>query len=663
MNPDDSIESAARPISTAAGLATSTPADLTRVTAETTARVRARIARLVAGEAGADGLTVLDVFDEAATEMTNLGGLASLIGKAHPDPDMRAAGDEAMAAMSRLSTDVSMDAGVYTVLSALDVADADAATRHYLARTLRTFRRSGVDRDDATRARLRATQEKIVATGQAFGRNIRDDVKSLAIEPAALDGLPEDYLRTHRPGDDGLVTITTEYPDLVPFLSYARDAGARERLWRLDRQRAWPANVDVLADLLRYRREYANLLGFPTWAEYVTGDKMIGTEQAAADFIDGVSRASKDRCDREYADLLAHKRVDDPDAEAVHPWDARYLQDRVRAERFAFDTQSVRPYFEYTRVKAGLMGLVERMFGVVFRTRDDVPVWHSDVTVHEMTDASTGALLGRIFLDMHPRAGKYTHAAMFQMVTGKAGVDADTTRVPECALLCNLPRPGDEPALLSHTDLTTFFHEFGHVVHHVLGGHQRWAGISGVETEWDFVEAPSQLLEEWTLDAATLAGFATHHETGESLPAETVAKLRASGEFGKGLQIRQQMFYATLSLELYRQDPIDLDPIAVETTAMATHTPYRHVEGTYAHLSFGHLDGYSAVYYTYMWSLVIAKDLFTRFAAEGLPAPETCAAYRQTILAAGGSAPAAELVRAFLGRDYTVAAFEAWLSL
>jgi thimet oligopeptidase len=314
----------------------------------------------------------------------------------------------------------------------------------------------------------------------------------------------------------------------------------------------------------------------------------------------------------------------------------------------------MRPFFEYGGVKAGLMGLVERLFGVRFVARTDIPVWHPEVECHEVY--SGDELLGRIFLDMHPRADKYNHAAMFAMTVGKTG-----RRVPECALLCNLPRPGAERALLQHSDVETFFHEFGHLIHHIFAGDNRWSGISGIATEWDFVEAPSQLLQEWVRDAQTLATFATHYETGEPLPSAMVTRLRAAEEFGKGLFVRQQMFYASLSLELYRRDPAGLDMVAVEKEAQERLTPYQHVEGTYMHLSFGHLDGYSAIYSTYMWSLVIAKDLFTVFAREGLLSAETANRYRQAVLAPGGSAPAAELVSNFLGRPYDFAAYQAWL--
>ena len=641
--------------SDAAALASSTAEDLTDAAEAAIANARAGIDAIVRGELS--GLAVLDAYDEATAELANMGAVAHLVVKGNPDAAMREAGEAAEAAIAKVLTDISLDPALYRALADLDAGDGDPdATDFFLSRTLRDFRRAGVDRDDATRARVRSLQDELIAIGQAFDRNIREDTRTVALDPAALDGLPEDYRRAHPPAEDGLVRVSTEYPDIIPFMEYSRDTGARERLWRVYRQRAHPANTDVLRRMLERRHELATLLGYASWAAYVTEDKMIGTAEAAADFIARITAAATDQCGRDYAELLERKRVENPSATGVLPWEVAYLQDRLKAEKLAFDTQAARPYFEYNRVKAGLMGQVEQMFAVRFAPRPDLPVWHPEVEPYDVLREDDGALLGRIFLDMHPRADKFNHAAMFSMVSGKAG-----HRVPECALLCNLPRPGAGPALLQHSDVLTFFHEFGHLIHHVIGGHQRWSGLSGVATEWDFVEAPSQLLEEWTFDAATLAGFAHHVETGEPLPTDMVAKLRQADEFGKGMQVRQQMFYAALSLQLYNRDPAGIDPVAVEREAMESHTPFRHVDGTYMHLSFGHLEGYSAAYYTYMWSLVIAKDLFTRFAEEGLPAPRACAAYRDAVLAPGGRAPAAALVRDFLGRDYTFDAYREWL--
>ena len=646
--------------SSAAHLATAGADDLTSATEAAIANARAGIDHLKAGDF-ATPIAALETFDEAFAELGNVSAVANMVANSHPDESVRDAAEAAVETISRVITEISLDPEVYQAISALDLSDQDDATQYYLMKTLREFRRAGVDRDDATRSRIRELKEEMVALGLTFERNIRSDTKTLRVDPAALDGLPADFARAHPAGDDGQVAITTDYPDLIPFMTYSRDAKAREALLRLDRTRAYPANIEVFNQLLRLRQEFAGLLGYATWAQYITEDKMIGSDKAAAEFIARISDAATERAGADYAELLTRKQVDDPAATTVDSWDRMYLSDRLKAEKLSFDTQSVRPYFEYNRVKSGLMGMLERMFGIRFTRCTDVPVWHDDVEAYDVTRADSGAQVGRIFLDMHPRDGKFNHAACFTMTVGKQTGDPETSRIPECALLCNLPKPGADPALLQHSDVTTFFHEFGHLIHHIIGGHQRWSGVSGIENEWDFVEAPSQLLEEWTFDAATLVTFATHMETGEPLSADLVAKLREADEFGKGLQVRQQMFYATLSLEAHRANPDGIDVLAIERTAQETHTPFKHIDGTYMYLSFGHLEGYSALYYTYMWSLVIAKDLFTRFAAEGLPAPEASAAYRDAVLAPGGTAPAADLVHRFLGRDYTFDAYKAWL--
>jgi thimet oligopeptidase len=258
---------------------------------------------------------------------------------------------------------------------------------------------------------------------------------------------------------------------------------------------------------------------------------------------------------------------------------------------------------------------------------------------------------------MHPRPGKYQHFAQFTLANGQRGV-----RRPEGVLVCNFPEPKPgAPALLEHAEVKTLFHEFGHLLHHLLGGRTRYAGHSGVATEWDFVEAPSQLLEEWTWDAGVLGRFARHLETDEPIPPELVARMRAADEYGKGLMVRQQMFYAAMSLELHRRDPAGLDTGALSDQLMMRYTPFRPVEGTWFHLAFGHLDGYSAIYYTYMWSLVIAKDLLTPFGAAGLMDPATARRYRATVLEPGGSRPAATLVEDFLGRPTRFDAYRGWL--
>ena len=628
---------------TAAALFAGTPDGFGRASKEDLDRARAAVARL---KAMPPSLASLAAWDEATGAISDASARASLLRSVHPDGAMREAGERCEQEAEALSTALALDPEVYRPLSQVGAAGEDEGTRWYLFRVLRDFRRAGVDKDEATRARVRTLNEELVKIGQEFQRNIRDDVRQVTVTPAELEGLPADFIAAHASG-----VVTTDYPDFVPFMTYARSSPARERLWRVNRQRAHPRNLEVLDRMLGRRFELARLLGYASWAAYVTEDKMIGSEKAAAEFIEKISDAAADRARRDYEVLLARKQKDEPGAVRVDSWDAEAIKERVRAEQFGFDAQSVRPYFDLDRVQQGIFDTTARMFGIEYR-RCQSPVWHADVTAWEVMEQ--GRVIGRFFLDLYPRDGKYKHAAQFTMTSGQAG-----RALPEGALVCNFQRA---PALLEHSEVVTWFHEFGHLLHHIFGGQTRWAGVSGVRTEWDFVEAPSQMLEEWCWDAAVLRTFARHHETGEPIPTEMVARMRAADEFGKGLKVRQQMFYAATSLRFHDRDPAGLDTTAFAGELQEKYTPFRKVAETYFQESFGHLEGYSAIYYTYMWSLVIAKDLFGVFRENGLLNPESARRYRRSILEPGGSRPAGELVKSFLGREATFDAFASWMN-
>jgi thimet oligopeptidase len=632
---------------TSASLLSGSRETFVRASSEDLARARAAVARV---KSLPPSLETLRAWDEAAAAISDASARASLLRSVHPDAAMREAGERSEQDAEALSTELALDPEVYAPLSRLDAAGEDEATQWYLFRVLRDFRRAGVDKDAQTRARVRALNEELVRIGQEFQRNIRDDVRSVQVSAAELEGLPPDYVRAHASG-----VITTDSPDYVPFMTYSRSSSARERLWKVYRQRAHPDNLEVLGRMLERRHELARLLGYESWAAYVTEDKMIGSARAAGDFIERISGAAESRARKDYEALLARKRRDDPAAERVDAWDSEALKERVRAEQLGFDSQSVRPYFELGRVLDGIFDTTAGMFGIEYRRLPDAPVWHPDVTAWEVTEH--GRTLGRFFLDLFPREGKYKHAAQFTLASG-----VRDGPLPEGALVCNFPRPGDEKALLDHGEVVTFFHEFGHLLHHLFGGRTRWAGLSGVRTEWDFVEAPSQMLEEWCWDASVLQRFARHVETGEPIPAALVERMRAADEFGKGLRVGQQMFYAATSLRLHDRDPAGLDTTALSAELQERYTPFRHVEGTFFQESFGHLEGYSAIYYTYMWSLVIAKDLFGVFRREGLLDRGPSTRYRRAILEPGGGAPASKLVKSFLGREASFDAFAEWLN-
>ncbi|SEB79832.1 thimet oligopeptidase [Nocardioides exalbidus] len=594
---------------------------------------------------------VLAAWNRAETAIANADAVA-LWAEVHPDAAVRDRADELSQEVQKYVTELGQDLELYAVFAGLsdrlDPAALDAGATRVLEHTLRDFRRAGVDRDEATRDRLKELSEQGVRLSQDFGRNIRDDVRSIKVAPERLAGLPDDYRAGHEPGDDGLVTITTDYPDLVPFMTFGADGEARHELALAQNNVAWPANDEVLQGIFAIRRETAELLGYDSWPDYDTEVKMIGSGQAVADFIDRISTAANERAASELGVLLERKRVDVPGTDVVATYDSRYYSELVRREQYDVDGQVVRTYFPFEQVRQGLLDVTGRLFGLEWTPVDraEAGTWHDEVASYDV--GLDGVRIGRIHLDLHPREGKFKHAAQFDMVKGIAGV-----QLPEGVLVCNFNR-----GLMEHDEVVTLFHEFGHLVHHVLGGQGRWTRFSGVATEWDFVEAPSQMLEEWAWDADVLATFA-RNAAGETIPAELVAAMRRADHFGKGVYAAQQMAYAARSYYFHAGPHDDLTAYGDEL--QRRYSVFPPLEGGHMHCAFGHLDGYSSGYYTYMWSLVIAKDLFSAFDDDDLFAPDVAHAYRDKVLAQGGRADAADLVADFLGRPYSFDAWTAWL--
>ena len=624
------------------------------LTAERLAAARKTWDQLVAVKGPRTIANTLVPYDEIVRQTDAAGRQAGLIREVHPDVPVRQAAEVASETVSAFTTELSLSRPVYDALRAIDLKRADPEIRFYVEKTLRAFRLVGVDRDDSTRARVRALRDRIVALQQTFERNIRDDVDTVTATTAELEGLPPDFIARHAPGADGAVRLTTDYPDAFPVFNYARSDSLRRRLTLAFENRAWPQNLPVLDTLLETRHELATLLSFANWADYVTADKMIGSGGNASEFIDKVVDASGRAAAHEYAVLLRRKQQDVPDATGVNRWERRYWAQVVQREQYNFDAQEARRYFAYDRVEQGMLDVAARIFGVGFRRVEGVPVWHPSVKAFEMLE--NGKVVGRFYFDMHPRPGKFNHAAMFAVRTGT------TSQLPEAALVCNLPGgvPGD-PGLMEPEDVRTVFHEFGHLIHHLSASHHRWVGISGITTEWDFVEAPSQMLEEWMRDPATLASFAKDYQTGEPIPADLVARMNRATDFGKALGVRRQMVFARISLGLHDRRPGAISPDSLVTETQARYEPFPPMPGTHFEAGFGHLTNYSAIYYTYMWSLVIAKDLFSTFDRSRLLEPGVATRYRALVLAPGGSKPAADLVRGYLGRPFSFDAWQRWL--
>jgi thimet oligopeptidase len=596
-------------------------------------------------------------YDELINQIQSAGSLASLIGTVHPDAAMRKAGDDLERKADALGSDISLRPDVLRALQGVRLDGIDAETRYYLERTIRDLRRLGVDRPEATRTRLKALRDELTVLMNEYLRNIRERGRRFTVNVNDLDGLPADFIARHKPDASGAITLTSDIVDVRPVLTYATREEVRRRMYIESNTVAHPENVAVLSKMLAVRAEMARLLGYPTWASYDMSSRMSGEVKTVSSFIDRVVAAARGKANREYDELLKLKRETMPGS-TLNVWDRPYLSEQVRKRSYDFDSQSVRPYFAADRVLQGVLDVSSRIFAVTYRPVTGMVVWHPSVRVYEMLD--DGRLIGRVYLDLYPRPGKSSNAFTSAVRQGAAG-----KHIPEAVLVSSLSGGrADDPGLMTHDEVRTLFHEFGHVVHRLVGAQRTWYGMSSGRLERDFVEAPSQMLEEWIWDPATLASFATHYQTGEPIPEKLVVQMRRASEFGQGLDVRGQMVLARVSLSLHDRDPKRVDATALFKEIHNRYLPYSYIDGTHRELAFTHLanPGYASAYYTYMWSLVIAKDLLTGFDKNNLSAPGAARRYRDAIFAPGSSKPAASLVRDFLGRPFNANAWEEWLN-
>jgi thimet oligopeptidase len=613
--------------------------------------VEARRSALVQANTPPSIETTLVQFDRLMILLRAGGGEFALYRQVMGTPELREAGAECEVRLETMESSIGLSREIYEQLAAIDPSGADEETRFYLTKVLTGFERNGVALPEAERGRVQAINEELAELSANFARNIAEDIRELRVMPEELQGLPADFLSARPAGADGMITLTTATTDYQPVMRYAESDDVRRRFSEIYNQRAFPQNDDVLRRIFTLRQELAELLGRPNYAALVLEDKMLSTPAQVETLIADMAAIAGPVAERDIARNMQVLRTLRPDAERIEFWQTGWLSPKVQEALFNYDPQEARRYFAYNDVNAGILRLTEDLFGVEIRAWD-TPVWHEDVLAYEMLDGDE--VIGRFYFDNHPRPGKYTHANMIPIYPGVIGGEP-----PVAALVQNMPAGDHATGLMEHSQVTTMLHEFGHMLHGMFGGRQRWFGQSGITTEWDFVEAPSQMLENWVYDYDTLASFA-RDAAGDPIPRDLVERMNAARSFNQGFGDMVQLGYTNVSLQ-FHQNPVPADMGAATREWFGHYGPIPMPDFVQMQSAFGHLDGYSAIYYTYRWSKVIADDLFTRFQSEGLRNRETAEEYRRAVLDRGGTRPAAELVRAFLGRDVTLDAYRAEL--
>lgn len=582
-----------------------------------------------------------------------------VLGQVAPDEAVLHAARELRDRLRKRLNELDLDERVQAAVRAYAATDEAAGLTGEDARLLRDLmdqqRRQGAHLSPEQRARMRELIDELSELRSAFQGTLADWSDGIVVAGGELDGLPEAFVSSLERVGDGY-RVSLDYPELRPFLAHARSRERRRELLEKDQRKGGRENLARLERAIAIRAEIAALLGYPSWAAYRTEDRMAGSPETVAAFLEDLRERVAVKMAADRAEL-AEAYAASGGAGDVRAWDEEFAIARLKETRYAVDELAVAEYFPLDACLDGLFAVMGDVLGVRFAAAVDASVWHPDVLVFDVFDAAggnDGAACARIAMDLFPRPGKYKHAMSYPLRPGRRLPDGSWQQ-PVAVLVTNLTKPsGDRPSLLRHVELVTLFHEFGHALHSVLSRARH--GRYSAETEMDFIEAPSQMLEHWVWDPDVLRRMSRHHVTGEPLPEELLSGLVAARTVASGVLTMRLIAYAALDLSFHTAG-FDGDVLASVREVFARHG-MEYVEGTHFPSGWGHQFGdYDAGYYVYPWARVIADDLFTRFERSGAMDAATGAAYRRAVLEPGGSVSAAEMVRAFLGRDAANAAF------
>ena len=540
------------------------------------------------------------------------------------------------------------------VADATDGTALDAEEQRFLDKVLLEFRHNGLELPEGpARARLRALRQQLADACTDFARALNEDTTALSLSAEDLAGAPADFLAGLPRDADGRFRVSMKYPDLFGVLRHVRSEHVRRAMDEANGRRC-AGNRALLADAVRMRHEAAALLGYPTHAALVLEDKMARTPGAARAFLDALRTRLVPFAQAELARLGALKEAE-TGTPVLGSWDYHYYTRQLLEREWAVDAEHVRQFFALEPVTDAMLALFADVLGLAFARVPDAPVWHADVALWAVRDRHRGnALLGHVYLDLFPRAGKYTHAACFNLVPG---YDTGAGRqLPVAAMVANFTRPTpDAPSLLTHDEVVTLFHELGHAMHDMCA-RVRVPRFHGTAVEGDFVEAPSQMLENWCWQEATLTRLSAHHRTGAPLPPDLAARLVRTKNVNAGLLNLRQVFFATWDLTIHGPAAPDLSPDAIDALYAQLRAEISLVPqpaGVWPAASFGHMmGGYDAGYYGYLWSQVFSADMFYSRFLPVLDAPGTVGdQYRREILQPGGSRDGMVSLKAFLGRE------------
>ena len=582
----------------------------------------------------------LQSFDLFERQISDLSGRVTFMGDVHLDEEIRNFANEAESIIENYILETITDGELYKKFQEIDQDSLEGESLRYFKDVERDFIDAGHRLESEQKVRLIEIEKRLIDLEIAFSKNIADDKTEVIFKDSELEGLSLGELNNLKKKDNDFV-VTMAYPDVNAVMENCKIRESRKLVWKAFNNRAVNENSPILKEAVSLRNEKAKLFGFETWAEYRLQDRMAKTPNNVDEMYKNLIPKLQESAAKEKEQLV----IDEVKVENIEPWDVRYFITNKRNKESNVDSSEIKKYFYIHDVKKEMFSICEEVFDLVIQEEDSGTAWHEDVELWSISE-STGEKLAYFYLDLYPRLGKFTHAAVFDLSIGSQ----DGGLLPVSSMVANFPNPNSGDGLMTFDEVETLFHEFGHVLHFGIGK-AKYARFVGANVEWDFVEAPSQIMEHWVWKSECLKRFSKHIDTGESLDEAICIKLNESKNIGVSLLTLRQVSFGLADQHLHGKN--FSDSLAEIEKRSQSVTTINYPDDTNHLGAFGHLlGGYDAAYYGYLWAEIIGDDLFSRFEEEGILSNKVGVDYKEKILRPGGTKPAQELVEEFLGRPW-----------
>jgi len=587
----------------------------------------------------------LDSFDLFERQISDLSGRVTFMGDVHQDEEIRNFANEAESIIENYVLETTTDIELYKKFQEIDHTSLDGESLKYFKDLERDFIDAGHKLQDEQKIKLIEIEKKLIDLEIAFSKNIADDKTETIFDSSELDGLSTGELNNLKKKENKFV-VTMAYPDVNAVLENCKIRESRKKVWKAFNNRAVNENSPILEEAVLLRNQKAKLFGFRTWAEYRLQHRMAKTPKNVDEMYINLIPKLQEAAATEKEELA----IDDIEVSEIAPWDIRYFITNKRNKESNVDGSEIKKYFFIHDVKKEMFSICEEVFDIVIKEEESKTAWYKDVELWSISEKS-GKKLSYFYLDLHPRKGKFTHAAVFDISSGSK----DGEELPVCSMVANFPNPSFGDGLMTFDEVETLFHEFGHVLHNGVGK-AKFARFVGANVEWDFVEAPSQIMEHWVWKSECIKRFSKHIDTGKALDESICKKLNESKNIGVSLLTLRQVSFGLADQHLHGENFSD-SLLKIEKQSQSV-TTIDYPDDTNHLGAFGHLlGGYDAAYYGYLWAEIIGDDLFSRFEKEGILSNKVGVDYKEKILKPGGTKPAGVLVEEFLGRSWNDESF------